>query len=151
MEGLEPLRLPPRAFLGSASVKLLIREALGYTVASGCALLVDFIVLWVLVQYFSWWYLAAATTSFLAGMVVSYALSVRLAFKHHRLRDWRAEFISFAAIGSVGLAVNAAAIFIAVKYFGLNYLVAKCVAAGFTFVYNFISRRQLLFVQRSPV
>jgi putative flippase GtrA len=150
MEGLEPLRLPARAPLGSTSVKPLFREALGYTVASGSALLVDLMVLWVLVHYYSWWYLAAATTSFLAGMVVAYLLSVRLAFKHHRLQDWRAEFISFAAIGSAGLVVNATAIFIAVKYFGLNYLVAKCVAAGFTFVYNFISRRQLLFVQRSP-
>jgi putative flippase GtrA len=105
--------------------------------------------LWVLVQYFSWWYLAAATTSFLAGVIVAYLLSVKLAFKYHRLQDWRAEFASFAAIGTLGLAVNAAIMFIAVKYLGLYYLVAKCVAAGFTFVCNFISRRQLLFVQRS--
>jgi putative flippase GtrA len=46
------------------------------------------------------------------------------------------------------LAINAAVIFAAVKYFGVYYLVAKCVAAGFTFVFNFISRRQMLFVHR---
>jgi putative flippase GtrA len=130
-------------------MKVLLREALGYAVASGCALVVDFAILWLLVQYFSWWYLAAATTSFLSGVFVAYVLSVKLVFKHRRLQDRRAEFVSFAAIGALGLAVNAIIMFIAVKYLGLYYLLAKCVAAGFTFVCNFVSRRQLLFVQRS--
>jgi putative flippase GtrA len=42
-------------------------------------------------------------------------------------------------------------IFVAVKYLGLHYLAAKCVAAGCTLVCNFISRRQILFVQRSSL
>src|ERR1700681_4383523 len=49
--------------------------------------------LWVLVHYFSWWYLAAATTSFLAGLIVAYALSVMLVFKRRRLKDPRLEFV----------------------------------------------------------
>jgi putative flippase GtrA len=53
------------------------------------------------------------------------------------------------AIGAVGLGINAGAIFIAVSYLGLHYLVAKCAAAGFTLTSNFIARRQFLFVQRS--
>jgi putative flippase GtrA len=130
-------------------MKVLLKEAFGYTVASACALLVDVTVLGVLVHYFAWWYLAAATASFLSGVFVAYALSVKLVFKQRRLRDRRTEFASFAAIGTVGLAVNAAVIFVCVKYFGLHYLVAKCIAAGFTFICNFISRRQFLFVQRS--
>jgi putative flippase GtrA len=131
-------------------MKLLLKEAFGYAVASACALLVDMTVLAILVHYFAWWYLAAATFSFVSGVFVAYALSVKLVFKQRRLRDRRTEFASFAAIGTIGLAVNAAVIYVAVKYFGLYYLVAKCVAAGFTFICNFFSRRQLLFVQRSP-
>ncbi len=129
-------------------MNIILREALAYVVASACALLVDVIVLWVLVQYLSWWYLAAATTSFLSGVVVAYVLSVKLVFKQRRLEDRRAEFASFAAIGGVGLAINAAVILVAVKYLGLHYLVAKCFAAGFTFIFNFFLRRQLLFVQQ---
>ena len=104
--------------------------------------------LWVLVHYFYWWYLAAATTSFSAGLLVAYALSVKLVFRHRRLRDRRLEFASFASIGAVGVAINAAVISFGVKYLGLHYLLAKCGAAGFTFVWNFVARRQLLFVQR---
>ena len=132
-------------------MKTFLQEAQGYCAASLCALGVDMAILWILVHFFSWRYLAAATASFLVGAVVAYRLSVRLAFKQHRLRDRRAEFVSFVAIGTAGLAINAGVIAVAVRYFGLHYIIAKCVAAGFTFTCNFLARRQLLFVRRSEV
>lgn len=130
-------------------MNVILKEGFGYLVASGCALVVDVTILWILVQYFSWPYLAAATTSFIAGVAVAYAFSVKLVFKQRRLADRRAEFVSFAALGAVGLAINAAVIFLTVKFLGLHYLIAKCMAAGFTFVCNFVSRRQFLFVERA--
>jgi putative flippase GtrA len=126
----------------------IIGEALGYAVASGVALMVDLTLLWILVHYLSWHYLAAATMSFLAGATVAYILSVRIAFKEHRLRDRRAEFMSFVAIGIMGLAINSGVIYAAVTYLGLHYLLARCVAAGLTFTCNFFARRQLLFVRQ---
>jgi len=126
-----------------------LREALGYGTASLCALAVDMGILWTLVHFFSWEYLAAATASFLAGAVVAYLLSVKIAFKERRLRDRRTEFASFVGIGTIGLALNAGVMSIAVRYFGLHYIIAKCVAAGFTFTCNFVARRQMLFVPRS--
>jgi putative flippase GtrA len=125
-----------------------VREAFRYCLVSGFAFLVDIGVLWILVHYFSWWYLAAATASFLSGIVLGYVLSIRMVFNYRRLKDQRIEFLSFAAIGGVGLAINAAVMFAAVKYFGIYYLLAKCVAAGFTFMFNFFVRRQMLFVHR---
>jgi putative flippase GtrA len=129
-------------------MKTLIKEAAGYAAASGCALVVDMGILWGLTHYEGWSYELAATTSFLAGAVVAYQLSIRIAFKRHRLRDRRAEFASFVAIGAAGLAVNAAVMFVAVSGLGLPVMAAKCVAAGFTFACNFVCRRQLLFVAR---
>jgi putative flippase GtrA len=126
-----------------------LREAVGYGAASVCALAVDMAILWTLVHFFSWDYLAAATASFLAGAVVAYLLSVKIAFKEHRLRDRRTEFASFVGIGTIGIAVNVGIMSIAVRYFGLHYIIAKCVAAGFTFTCNFVARRQMLFVRRS--
>jgi putative flippase GtrA len=132
-------------------VKIVAKEAIGYGAASAGALIVDMTILWILVRFFAWGYLAAATTSFLAGATVAYALSLKLAFKQHRLRNRRVEFISFVAIGTAGLVINAGVMSLAVRYLGLHYLLAKCVAAGFTFVCNFIARRQILFVRHSPV
>ena len=127
----------------------LVKEAIGYSAASACALLVDVAILLSLVHYLGIEYLIAATLSFLAGAVVAYELSIKLAFEHHRLRDRRSELAAFVVIGAIGLAINAAVIFVAVAYFGLHYILAKCVAAGFTFACNFIVRRQFLFVPHS--
>jgi len=148
---LESLRLRAGAQRRPAGMKMLLREAFGYAVASGVAFAVDVTILFVLVHYFAWWYLAAACTSFLVGLVVAYLISVKLVFKHHRLDDRRAEFVAFAAIGLIALAINAAAMFIGVKYLGLHYIAAKFLAAGITFVCSFVSRRQILFVRRTMV
>ena len=130
-------------------MKVIIREAFGYTIASAIAFGVDFAILFVLVHFFRWWYLAAATVSFSAGVGVAYIISVGLVFKERRLQDRRLEFATFTAIGAIGLAINASTMFVAVRYFGLNYLIAKGVAAGFTFLTNFIVRRQFLFAHAS--
>ena len=129
-------------------MKTVLREATRYAAVSACAFIIDITVLFVLVHYLSWWYVAAATSSFLVGLLVGYVLSVRLVFKYRRLKDPRVEFASFAGIGAVGVAINAAAMTLGVKVFGVHYLIAKCGASGLTFVWNFVARRQFLFAQR---
>lgn len=131
-------------------MKSFFHEVSWYGIASICALCVDAGTLWILVKFFAFSYVAAATLSFLAGATVAYAMSIRLVFRYHRVRDRRAEFISFVAIGAPGLALNATVISVAVEYLGLHFMLAKCVAAGATFGYNFSARRQLLFRQRPP-
>jgi putative flippase GtrA len=131
------------------NVKIVVQEAMKYGAVSVCAFIIDVTILFVLVHYLSWWYVAAATVSFLIGLLVGYVLSVTLVFKYRRLKDPRMEFVSFAGIGMVGVAVNAAAIFFGVKILGVHYLVAKCGAAGFTLLWNFAARRQFLFVRRA--
>lgn len=126
-----------------------LKEAFGYTAASACALVVDMAVLWALMHFLEIDYLVAAIVSFSAGALVTYTLSVKIAFKHRRIQDQRAEFAAFVLIGVGGLALNTAVILVAVAYFDLHYLLGKCGAAGFTFTFNFIVRRQVLFVRRS--
>jgi putative flippase GtrA len=130
-------------------VRALVKDAVGYAGASVCALGVDMALLALLVQEFSWPYLLAATVSFSAGICVAYLLSVRLVFAHRRRPDRRTEFVSFAVLGAIGLGVNAAVMFVLVRYLGVYYLFAKCASAGCTFAYNFLSRRQLLFSGRA--
>jgi len=130
-------------------MKTVVQEAIRYAAVPACAfIIIDITVLFILVHYLSWWYVAAATASFMVGLLVGYVLSVTRVFKYRRLNDQRIEFASFAGIGVVGLAINAAVISFGVKFLGLHYLIAKCGAAGFTFVWNFVARRQFLFVQR---
>jgi putative flippase GtrA len=146
VDELGSLRLPQSANMADTQVKILIREALLYAAMSAFLLCVDIALLWILVEYFSWPYLLAATASFSAGILVGYVLSVTAVFKYRRLKNQPVEFASFAAIGIVGLAINAVAMSFGVGYLGEHYLAAKCGAACLTFVWNFTARRQLLFV-----
>ena len=132
-------------------MNVMIKEALSYTAASAFALLIDIAILYMLVHFLSWWYLAAAAASFLTGLAVGYSLCVAFVFRFRRLKDPRIEFLSFAAIGGVGLLINTLVMGFAVKFLGMHYLIAKCAAAGFTFVWNFLSRRTLLFAQPRPI
>ena len=84
----------------------LVREAVLYSAASGCALAVDVGLLWLLVEVAHMHYLVAASVAFLTGTAVVYAFSVRGIFRHRRVRDRRLEFSTFAAIGVLGLFVN---------------------------------------------
>jgi putative flippase GtrA len=129
-------------------MKAVAREAIGYAVVSAGAFIIDVTVLFVVVHYLSWWYVGAATASFLAGLLFTYVLSVTRVFRYRRLQDPRIEFASFAGIGLVGVGINAAVISFGVKILGVHYLLAKCGAAGFTFVWNFAARRQFLFLRR---
>jgi putative flippase GtrA len=146
MEGLGSLRLPQSAIVGKGQVKILIREALHYALMSASLLCVDIALLWILVQFFFWPYLLASAVSFSAGVLVGYILSITAVFKYRRLKSQSIEFASFAAVGIVGLAVNAAAMSFGVGYLGEHYLTAKCGASCLTFAWNFAARRQLLFV-----
>jgi putative flippase GtrA len=128
-----------------------MREAALYAAVSACALCVDFTILFILVHYFFWWYLAATTVSFSFGVLIAYSLSTTVVFSHRRLKDRRLEFAAFASIGAVGIGINATVMWLLVKNLGLYYLIAKCGAAGVTFIWSFISRRQLLFVPRTPL
>ena len=132
-------------------MKVMIKEAMGYIAASAVALAVDITILWVLVHFFLWWYLAAATASFLSGLAVGYSLCVAFVFKFRKLKDWRVEFLSFAAIGAAGLLINTLVMGFTVKYLGMHYLIAKCVAAGLTFSWNFLARRTWLFAEARPI
>jgi putative flippase GtrA len=129
-------------------MKTAVQEVLGYAAVSACAFIIDITVLFILVHYLSWWYVAAAAASFTVGLLFGYVLSVTRVFRYRRLKDQRIEFASFAGIGLVGVAINVAVISFGVKVLGLHYLIAKCGAAAITFVWNFAVRRQFLFVQR---
>lgn len=129
-------------------MKRVLQELLRYGLASGLALVLDVALLALLVNYLGWWYLTAATASFLAGMGVAYLLSVKLVFSERRVARRSVEFAGFAVLGAIGLGVNAGVMFIAVKCFGSTVLLAKGSASCCTFACNFISRRQLLFVRR---
>lgn len=99
----------------------------------------------------------AATISFVAGLLVNYVLSTFWIFKKSKIKNRLAEFAAFAAVGVVGLGINAAIIWffkdiLASKLiFGTllpqdkYYLVGKLVSTVIVFIWNFAGRKFIIF------
>src|SRR5580692_8487000 len=103
----------------------LFTEAARYAAASAVAYVLDTGLLLILTRYAGWYYLLAATVSFLAGATVAYVLSVRFVFSAHRLRNRKLEFTSFVLLGLFGVAINLLVMFVTVGRLGMDLLYAK--------------------------
>ena len=94
---------------------------------------------------------------FVAGLLVNYVLSTFWIFKKSKIKNRLAEFAAFAAVGVVGLGINAAIIWffkdiLASKLiFGTllpqdkYYLVGKLVSTVIVFIWNFAGRKFIIF------
>ena len=147
-----PLAAPAATNLRAAIGRRLAQESVKYLLASALAFALDFAVLVGLTEFARWHYLVAAACGFTAGLVLTYVLSVTVIFQERRLRSRGLQFVVFAAIGMVGLALTEVLMALVVGRFGINYALAKLLVAGASFTFNFAARRVILFTRarRSP-
>lgn len=136
------------ARLKPSRVMRFVRDMVRYAAASVFALALDFGVLMLLTKGFGVDYLAAAAAGFLSGLTLIYLLSVRYVFEGRRRRAPRVEMAGFLITGVVGLMLTEALMLLFVGRFGLPLPLAKMATTGFVFMFNFVSRRSLLF--RNP-
>jgi putative flippase GtrA len=140
----------PRRVPAATSMRKSATELATYTVASAAALAVDVAVLTILVSRAGWQYLPSAAVSFTAGAVFLYVLSIKVVFRVRRVSNPILELPFFVGLGLVGLVVNTAVMYVVVEALHLHYLIAKAIAAGCTFLTNFVLRRNLLFSRAAP-
>lgn len=124
---------------------LLARDLFSYGLASAAALVLDWGLLYVLTSRVGMGYLVAAAIGFCAGMAVTYGLSIFVVFRGRRSTPPATEAMGFMAIGMTGLLVNELLLALFVQAFGLPPVVAKAPTAGCVFLFNFLTRRSLLF------
>jgi putative flippase GtrA len=127
------------------AARVFAADLLGYGLCSAAALALDWSLLILLVRE-GMYYLVAAATSFMAGMVLAYVGSAYFVFRGRRARRISTEVLGFFAIGLAGLALNQVLIFVFVHFCKLDVGLAKAPTTAFVFMFNFLLRRALLFV-----
>ena len=115
-----------------------------YLIASVAALVLDTTLLLAL-SHFGLQYIIAATIGFLAGLALIYLLSIKWIFANRTGHTPTREMLLFFGIGIVGLGVNDLVIFLAVSELHLPLILAKACAVIFTFLWNFLARKSILF------
>lgn len=132
-----------KLFYGSTD-KLLV-QFVRYFFVGGFAFVVDFGLLYILTEYAGLHYLLSATLSFIAGLLVNYIISCLWVFNGSKFKNRLVEFLFFAAIGVVGLALNDTLIWLFTDYIGTHYMFSKIVAAAMVYLWNFFARKYLVF------
>lgn len=127
---------------------VLVRQFAQYVVVGGLAFCIDFATLFLLAKYSGFHYLVAATAGFLLGLLANYLLCIAWIFDQRTLDNRSHEFVIFAAIGIVGLALNNLIIFGMTEWVGIHYLHSKLVAAALILMFNFGLRKSLLFTKK---
>lgn len=113
-------------------------------VVSVLAALVDVLGLFLLVEAFAWQPAAAAVVSYLAGGVLQYVLCSWWVFPNAP-GNVAVGFMTFTLLSLVGLGLTWAAMTTLHDSFRLHYGLAKFVALGLAFSWNFTSRKFLIF------
>jgi len=112
--------------------------------ASALAALIDMGILIALVEWLRWHPAPAAVVSYLAGGVLQYVLCSIWVFPNAP-KNAASGFAAFTVLSLVGLAITWMAMIVLAEWAQLHYGFAKIVALGFAFVWNFASRKYLLF------
>jgi putative flippase GtrA len=113
-------------------------------VASGLAAALDMGLLVLLVEQVGWQPLAAATLSYLIGGVLQYVLCAVWVFPAAP-QSAALGFTAFTVLSLVGLGITWATIAVVHDLAHVNYALAKIVALGLAFTWNFLSRKYLVF------
>ena len=106
---------------------------------------VDYGVLYLMTSRMHVSYLISTAVAFMIASTLNYVLSVRWVFESGKLSRVF-EFSFFVATSLVGLLLNQLCMWLLVFVGGLNYLFAKAISIGVVTVWNFVSKKKLVFL-----
>jgi len=123
-------------------------EFIRYFACSALALGVDASLYWLCLRL-GMAYQGAAVAGFVGGVSTAYILSVRWAFSKRSITNPQVEFLIFLGVGVAGLGLTEALLWLQIGVFGMGPLASKLVAAMGVFLFNFATRKALLFTRRA--
>ncbi len=122
-----------------------------YGIVGGLAFLFDFGILIALTELLKIHYLTSAAISFIIGLCVNYFLSITWVFSKRALENAKHEFLIFSIIGVLGLGINQLGLYILTDFLAFHYTLSKIFTAILVFMWNFITRKLILFQTRKKL
>lgn len=116
-----------------------------YVFVGGFAAIVDWAVLYVLTKL-GMHYLISAIFAFVAGLAVNFLLSKRMVFNGQEARvRGVVEFGAYAVTGVVGLGITELLLYLFTDKVGLHFILSKMIATAVVLVWNYLSRKLLIY------
>jgi putative flippase GtrA len=124
-----------------------LARQLGFSALAGaCSAIAHFGTLIALVEMAGIDPVPASAASFVVGGLVNYAINYRLTFRSDARH--RVALPRFFAVAAMGLALNTALMWLLVKPFGVQYVVAQIVTTIVTFFFHFAVNKAWTFRRR---
>ncbi|MBP9748931.1 GtrA family protein [Patescibacteria group bacterium] len=127
---------------------LVVRQGVCYGMIGGGSFVLDFFLYLLQTRVFHIYFLVANACSFFIVGTMNFFANRRWTFRHNsrsRLRDYTKFFV----IAGVGVVLNTSILGGLVRFFSFHDVVAKIVAAGIVFFWNFGMNRWWTFRARS--
>jgi putative flippase GtrA len=125
-----------------------LKSLLRYFVVGACAASVDMLFFLIFSTALGFHYLVVGAVGFIVATLVNYILCIRWIFESGRRFGRRAEIASVYAVSTVGLALHMLVLWLGVTSFRLAEPLAKVVAIGLVFFWNYAARRYYVFQPR---
>ena len=91
------------------------------------------------------WFPTSIAT-FLVATTLNYFLSIRFVFESGvRFKSKRVELLGVVLVSTACLGINQAILYVAIEILQLHLLLAKCLATGIVFFFNYYGRKKLIF------
>lgn len=122
---------------------------LRFVVSGGMSTALNFLILYVLTDFFGLWYLFSAIISIATGFVLSFILQKFWTFEHHSLEYLHTQFFMYVGVGVANMTVNALLLYGLVEYFHFWYIAAQVFCTILLATMNFFVYRHMIFVHTS--
>lgn len=116
-----------------------------YTLVGGLSACVDIAMFLLLNQYFTYHFMLAATISFVFATLFNYLLCNYFLFKHQHKHSNQKKVMLVYLVSGVGLLIHHSVLFTAASGLALPIVMAKILAMGSAFGWNFLSRKHFVF------
>ena len=119
-----------------------------YLFVGGIATITDWCAFYIIDKLNPEWLYFSTAVSFIAGLSVNYILARHFVFTESSIDSKFAEFIIYLITGLAGLGLTELLMFILAGKLGIHRMSAKVIATAAVFLWNFGSKKILLYRKR---
>lgn len=125
------------------SIQKIVRFIIAGTIAAGS----NISVLYILVRFFSVYYLAASVVSFLASVAIGFTLQKFWAFRDTATEQAHMQLLKYASITTMNLCINTLLMYTFVSVLGVWYLAAQIISGLVIAIVSYTCNSMFVFNQ----
>ena len=119
------------------------KQIFKFGIVGGITFIIDYLLLYVLTEFFGIHYLISSIISFTVAVVLNYILSIKWVFDVKKKHGPK-EFIIFIVLSVMGLLINSLIMYFMVDVFKIHYMISKLVSNALVMIYNFITKKTFI-------